>query len=411
MFSLNVHLLLTLIMATSCLPSNTKDHSDLRALPLTSTTRLAQPQRLPQPKINAIGQSLAKIGQRSFLAPTTSQSAVHQGRKFLKVSYLKAVSESGGIPRQQGEELLHKLLSDDYGPCDELSCAKVFGLDPLEVPQFIDETFFEAASSPSAAKSEHSGQRKVLLASLAKEQTLSGAQDASPKEQVARIFLKDPEPVPRRGVAPRSPISQSLVERKVGWDFINALEGFTTTDFMTIRMTESYPDDELMSKGWSPAQISAWRQRSDVIHKGFNKLPAYKGIVYRGLTRLPADQILSWARKMEKQQLIGLGAIDRPALTSATWDPAVAHKFASPSILQKFFSPDTYSVLMIIDQSRGLPIEDLSIFKNEREVILPRDALYKIESMAPAVNSKGSIIMKLHEAPKDAGNPAMRKAS
>jgi hypothetical protein len=114
---------------------------------------------------------------------------------------------------------------------------------------------------------------------------------------------------------------------------------------------------------------------------------------------------------MEKQQLIGLGAIDRPALTSTTWDPAVASKFAGPSLLQKFFSPDTYSVLMIIEQSRGLPIEDISIFKEEKEVILPRDALYKIDSMAPAMNIKGNIIMKLHEAAKDTANPAMQKAS
>lgn len=411
MFRLKSFLMLTFVLATSCLPSNTKDHSDLSAIPLTSSTRLAQPHRLPQPKINAIGQSLAKIGQKSFLAPANGQSAAHQGRKFLKVSYLKAVSESGGIPRTQGEELLHKLISDDYGPCDELSCAKVFGVDPLEVPQFIDEAFFEVASSPSAAKSEHSVQRQVLLASLAKDQTLSGTQDAKPKDQVARIFLNEPEPVPRNGVAPKSRISQSLVERKVGWDFINALEGFTTTDFRNIRITESYLDDELISKGWSSAQINTWRQRSDVIHKGFSKLPAYKGTVYRGLSRLPADQILSWIKKMEKQQLIGLGAIDRPALTSATWDPAVASNFAGPSLIQKFFSPDTFSVLMVIDQSRGLPIEDISIFKNEREVILPRDALYKIDSMAPAVNTKGSIIMKLHEAAKSSADPAMRKAS
>jgi hypothetical protein len=202
-----------------------------------------------------------------------------------------------------------------------------------------------------------------------------------------------------------------MVEHKVGWNFIQALEGFTTSEFLSIRLIESYRDDELLASGWSPYQIKAWRQRSDDIHQGFGKLPAYNGVVYRGLARLPAEQIQSWMKKMEQRQPIGLGAIDRPALTSASWDPAVATHFAGFTLWQKFFSSQGYSVLMIIDQRRGLAIDDISIFKNEREVILPRDAMYFIDRMVPALDAKGRIIMKLREAPAGDFKALPRKAS
>ena len=390
--------LFVLLVTFACAPSNAGKELHTAGLPASLGGAFGRSRALPPVKMAAIGRSLAQAGSRTFFTPGGSSQGANVGRKVLKAGYIKAVSEAEGIPRAQGEDILRKVMSDDYGSCGGVSCAQIYGVDPLEVPKFFDEVFLEVAASQALSKTEQKGQRNLLFSSFAKEEALSASSNPHPEDEVARIFMQDADEIPSAKAPPAFQIQYQLASDKVGDDFIRAIEGYTDTHADTLRVVESYSDQVLQGKGWQLGPIAHWRQESDLIYRGFSALPVYQGTVFRGISRLKPSTIARWKQRMERREPMGLGLDENPALTSATWDPVVAQRFAST--WHPFFKTDAYSVFMVIEQNRGLAIEKISYIPGEKEVLLPRNGMYMIEKMAPIQGYRGVILMKLREVPR-----------
>lgn len=389
--SLAVALLLAL--SSACFEEKPDSTSNIEGYSGAVASRLASPPGLSSARVARVGQSIAQVGRKSLISAVARPGGAHPGRQALQDGYLRAALAEQGIPRAQGLEIVRKVVTGDHGLCDGSSCARVFGVEPPDVEGLFDQALVEVAASERLAKEKSQGKRSLLLASLATEGTLAGRPDIRVKDQVARLFLGTALLLPHTGEKPRIEVTHNLAAEVVGEDFLHAIEGYTGANFTTIREVESFTDEELIRKGWFPEPIALWRQQSNAIHRGFGKLPAYQGTVFRGMHRIKSEQILGWMLAMDRKEAIGFGVDNRPALTSATWDPLKAKKFAA-----KFrWNANQFSVFMIIEQTRGLSIEQISDIKGEKEILLPRDGRYLIQAMAPVIGHSGFLMIKLKE--------------
>ncbi len=307
--------------------------------------------------------------------------------------YLSAVSEIGGVPREQGEDVVKTLVSAESQACAGISCANIFGVSEKGVPQFFDELLDRAGSNKTLAEPQNAAKRKTILGSLIPDEALRHPVQA--KDLIARIYLLNPRPTPSEKFPIDGILSGREIKQKTGLNFVSYMSDYTTKgEYRGIRLVESTPKEDLLKTGMHRSEIDKMLKKSEVINDGLKKLPIFGNTVYRGLKGLSEEQIAHWIGAWKSRRPLGLGPHDVPATSSASWNIYTATGFISSHLLMSGRT-DRYAVVLEITSHRGVAIQNVSGFPNEYEVLLPRDQRVMIEAIAPLEGAPRTFLIKM----------------
>ncbi len=369
--------------------------SQLSAATVGTLTKFQVPTPRPQAVLDDLAKSLVKTGWQKLTGPTGGIPYPASGTAWLKHSYLSTILKAEGLPRIQGESVLNMILASNSTHCGGTSCSKVFGLKMTQVPAFLDKTLAEVATNPKLLAPEHVKSRLLLLASLAPEQAFKNTQGKNVRHIIARIYLEKPQELPIKAYPPSHSLDYGSIERRAGSRFIDALFQWTSTGSAATRQIESLPDEQLANSGWTTSDIAYWQGQARTLNKGIESLPKAPGTTYRGMREVPGDTIAQWVGFWYTGRPFGLGYNHAGAVTSTTWDPAIANKFSIA--WGKPVTDQHFNVLCVIEHKSGVSIEGASIIPSEKEILLPTKARFKIESIAPVVGYPQVIMIKLKE--------------
>lgn len=107
------------------------------------------------------------------------------------------------------------------------------------------------------------------------------------------------------------------------------------------------------------------------------KLPKYRGTVYRGLKNIPAEQIAEWRSMMLQGHTTQLGMNGGPGYTSGTDRLIVAQRFAR----MRYPEPGRVSVVFEIEQRSAVSVRALSLARPEGEMLIPEGTHFRITSI------------------------------
>ena len=308
------------------------------------------------------------------------------------------IVKNSAISRSDIKKILEKVLTSDTPQCGGVVCSKVFGLRAGDIDGFLDEMYAELASNHQLLQPENAEQRHRLLRSLidAEEGRFPLIGKEFVQKYVASIFDKTPV----KKIVPPDKIGTVLAKEQIksllDAQELEQIRKFTKGGYQQIRGVQSFSEDDLLAMNWHASMIKKWQARSDVLIRALGKLQVFEGTVFRGVSNVTSQDLAFLARSWSYRLPIGLGRNYKPAVASASRNFYVAQKF-----LSDHFDDDIvvgqYGILFEIHTKKGAPIEEISLIKLEREVVLPFDALYEIKGMAPLGLNKKLIYVELQE--------------
>lgn len=348
-----------------------------------------RPKNKSQEALNQFGDQLV-IKLSRVLSSNGSTSASVKPKEIFHQAYLEALINSGGLPRAQGENILKKILDPTVQLCGGANCGVILGMTEHEIPHEFDEMLIKAGSSKTLAKSDMASTRQLVLGSLLYDG------DEAKKGSWALIrqkHLERPKPMPPKPAAPKDRLDSLEIKRAAGFAFIEAINSYTSQEFRIFRAIELYSDDELVTKGLSREEIKSWRQTIILMNDGLKKLPKFSGQIYRGVSGIKDTTLASWIEAWRDKKTFVLGTNNKPALASCTWNPEIAENYLFRNRPNQ--ERDEFSVLFQISNHRGVSIEHVSQFPGEKEVLLPSDQKFMIESIAPLENAPRTLVIQL----------------
>jgi hypothetical protein len=388
--ALSVVLGLTLTLAASCkYESPTQSTSEINGFLPEIEKLVSIPKPKPAKALQEFADFVINHLSRSALAGSSASSKVHPVQAFGAI-YVDALVEVGGLPRAQGEKLVKQLVSPDSKLCGGVSCARLFGIDEQEVPDFFDAIFTYVASSTTLSEPNKANLRRVVLGSLMPE---AAASSQSPWSLIASVYSGKPHALPRRTPPPQDLLSGLVMARTVDNDFIQAVQGYTYGDFRWIKMAETMTDADLLQTGLSSQEIKRWRSHVHTINLGLDKLPKFSGTIYRGVSDINGTTLATWIKAWRSKKTISLGQENNKALTSCTWDPTIAESFLGKNAWE--YIDQDFSVIFVMTDHQGVSIEDISRFPGEHEVLLPSQHAFQIESILPLENKVKTLVVTL----------------
>jgi hypothetical protein len=383
-------LILSSVFLNSCrLSGDLADHQ--LSTPKTIVSAVNRKYQIPKVKsrneVRLLVQAISN-GART----TNSGHRVRSGKGLLGEIYVKSLIEVEGVPRSQGKEVISEVLSNSGQHCAGVGCEKVFDLREDQVDTFLDDLLVKTKAEPRLQLKDNLPVRDMLIGSLKDDQASASIRRSS-QELVADLYLGKLVSWPNKPVPSIDSLGETEIKRLIGEESFQAIKGYTGINFDILRDVESYPDSELIKKGMRREQIDLWRQTSNQIDVALKKLPPHMDPVYRGINDVPVERIGNWIKSWESGTPIGLGREDHPALASASRDSEVAKHYVNPWANARFGS--NYGVIMVLERHRGINIESISKIKEEKEVLIPRDVKFVINSIAPIEGETRVILLKM----------------
>lgn len=302
-------------------------------------------------------------------------------------AYLEAALQVGGIRREQGEEVLKKIVGDPGESCGGASCSKVLGIHIEQIDTFMDNLFFYAGSMPNTA------QRPVLVSSLTRESAFT--KSVLPKDIIATVFQAKSISIPSSTPFPTGILTKDEFTSRGGQEIVGVIEQYTNAGFHFARRAETMTQEEAAKQGVAPITYSLWRRRLKLLNEKLPHLPTVNATVYRGLSEVPYETVANWIKKWRAGEPMALGPNDKPAITSATWDIKIAKSFLYLDLASLVTRKEHLSVLLEIHHHRGVGIQNVSLFYKEHEVLLPASQKFQIEEISPIGYFKRAIRIKL----------------
>ena len=405
---LNMALVMSMTMTLSCgvspeTPQSSESKGSFKGIEqFIILPKLKTPETLRSVK-TLLGKQMAKLG---ITQPTATNQAT-LGRAF-NAAYIEAVHHAGGLPRSQGEAIVKELVSPESQACGGTSCAVIFGVSPNDVSEYFNGMLTVAGSSKALAKPENTTARRVILGSLVPE---TKGTVSSSWEVLTPIFLTQPHRLPLKTRPKEQLPGKWDATFKAGIKFTDAVHGYTFADYRSINLIETTPPSDLTKLPISAKEIKKWADRARLINEGLKKMPIFKGTIYRGITDVKIATLAQWVSNWREQRLVGLGRNNKASLISCTWDIDVADIFVNP--IGRILQSHLFSVLFVIKEHRGVSVENISKYTNEREILLPSDQKFLIDHMAPLENGNRTMIIYLRgvDAGADEISQAPKKAA
>ena len=364
---------------------------------VSAPTGLFQPgdKLFVRPKIKS-QEALSQFGDQlvvklSRVLPSGGSTAASvKPKDIFHQAYLEALIHSGGLPRAQGEKIIKKILDPSSQLCGGANCGMILGITEDEIPHEFDEMLIKAGSSKTLAKSDMASTRQLVLGSLLYE---GNETKVGPWALIREKLLERPKPMPPKPGAPNDRLDSLEIKRAAGFAFIEAINSYTSQEFRIFRAIELYADDELVKKGLSREEIKSWRQTIILMNDGLKKLPKFSGQIYRGVSGIKDTTLASWIEAWRDKKTFVLGTNNKPALASCTWNPEIAENYLFRNRPNQ--DRDEFSVLFQISNHRGVSIEHVSQYPGEKEVLLPSDQKFMIESIIPLENAPRTLVIQL----------------
>ena len=329
-------------------------------------------------KISRVGSS-----DDSLMSSSKPKDVFHQ-------VYLEALIDIGGLPRAQGEKIIKKILDPTAQLCGGANCGAILGLREQDVTHEFDEMLIKAGSSKTLAKSDMAVTRQLVLGSLVSDERVG---EGDPWGVIQRQLMERPKPMPPKPPAPNDRLDSLEIKRATGFAFTQAVNSYTSQEFRIFRAIELYSDDELVKKGLSREEIKNWRQTISLMNEGLKKLPKFSGPIYRGVSGIKDTTLASWIEVWRDKKTFVLGANNKSALASCTWNPEIAENYLFRNRPDQ--KRDEFSVLFQISSHQGVSIEHVSQYPGEKEVLLPSDQKFMIESIIPLENAPRTLVIQL----------------
>jgi hypothetical protein len=380
---------LILQLTAGCQAAREENYSDTRGFGGTIKRMWRDLPDLDPPNLGRFASRIQETGSRMLTA--TAPTGAVASRESLAAAYLKAVSDVGGVPRHQGEEVLQQLVAKDSTACGGASCFKVFELSPETVDTFMDAMMVKTGLSTSLLEPARIEIKKTLLTSLRPEDVREFEEAFS--QTLADLSTGVPVKLPKRVVEPSTILPRYQYHQRGGEKFVQAVYAYSGSEYTNIRLVESGSFDKLRQSGLSDARVDQLKNMVHDINEGLTKCPKVKETIYRGMKDVSREQIQKWRTFWEKDEAFGLGVNDKPGLTSASWDPEVAKKFMGTGHV--FSLKTTYGVVMEITGHQGVSIQTISKVLSEKEVLIPSNMRFKIEQMSLLDQSHGIIHIKI----------------
>jgi hypothetical protein len=368
------------------------DSSQLSGWKDTAATIFSLPLPREASVVRDFSRSIVKESLPRGTGPLTS-NASGDARDLVQKAYLHAISDVGGIPREQGETVLKDLVSENSRACAGVSCSKIFGLGEEDVEGFFDFSLLIVGANAQLAKPEKHAQRATLIGSLLPKGAVT-ARPQSTKDLISRIYLQSPLPYPVGARTPDVLVTKPVSRNENGKQFNRLVAEFTNFSFEKIRRVETTPRDQLIASGMSSAEINSWHTKATMINNGLKKLPRVHQTVYRGVRDVQREHVARFVALWLDRKPLALGPNDLPALTSTSWRPEVASLFLIDRNLRSK-RKNLFDILFVIDDHQGVGIENLSVLRGEAEVLLPTNSWFMIENIIPVENENATIIIKL----------------
>jgi hypothetical protein len=120
------------------------------------------------------------------------------------------------------------------------------------------------------------------------------------------------------------------------------------------------------------------------------KMPKYRGTVYRGMRAVSPRQIDIWRERLRDGQPIELGYNGRSGYAGATDQIIIARRYA-----RRFPPPNRVNVVLVIEQHSAVSVRAASRHRSEDEVLIPEGTRFRITSIEES--SPGSFTVHLVE--------------
>jgi hypothetical protein len=361
--------------------------SDVSGKVPTRASRIESPEVASHEVLEKFG---TKIRASIPLASVSTASTPAQKRLGLTSAYIKTLADVAYIPRKQGQKIIENLVAEGSTACGGVSCGRVFGIKPQETDDFFNHALAEVGSSKTLAEPPKSEQKKRLIGALTPE--TDGSKTKQVWQDLADLYLTTPRILPALVAKPQNIPSYEQVESLLGSRFTTSVTSYTRSHD-TLRRVEISTDDDLMQSGYNLPTIGRHRQTIRVINDGLSRLPATNQAVYRGMNNVPPEDMSMLINKWKTKATTHLGPNGLAAITSASWDLKVAKDFAF--MYRGSDGPPKFFVIMVLRNHRGVPIQNLSEFPAEHEVLIPSSQKFIIENMAPIMNEPLGFIMYL----------------
>jgi hypothetical protein len=361
--------------------------SEVSGIVPTRTGRIDIPEPAPQDVLEKFGK---RIQASIPLASVSTASTPAQKRLGLTSAYIKTLADVAYIPRKQGQKIIENLVSENSTACGGGSCSRVFGIKPQETDVFFNHTLAEVGTSKTLAEPTKSEQKKRLIGALTPES--DGSKSKQVWQDLADLYLTSPRILPSLVAQPQNIPSYNQVENLLGSRFTSSVNAYTRSHD-TLRRVEISSDEDLMQSGYNLPTIGRHRQTIRVINDGLSRLPATNQAVYRGMNNVSPEDMSVFINKWKTKTSTHLGPSGMATLTSASWDLKVAKDFAY--MYKGSDGPPKFFIIMVLRNHRGVPIQNLSEFPTEHEVLIPSSQKFMIENMAPIINEPFGFIMYL----------------
>ena len=209
------------------------------------------------------------------------------------------------------------------------------------------------------------------------------------RDLLALLDRTPPAAWPQKPSCAPGVLSAMRLRSLLGPEATSALTCFTEGSCADIHTADALADGDLVARGYPQNRIAELRKMSQQIHLGLRRAPKSNMPAYRVIKSVSPEHVAGLMEFWHDRLPIGLGEEFRPALASASWDT---------SLLEKRLSKDpnpNFHLLYVIKGHQGVPIETLSPFPAEHEVLIPKDETFKIESIAPLAEKKGVLRIDL----------------
>lgn len=209
-------------------------------------------------------------------------------------------------------------------------------------------------------------------------------------QALATLAHESPAEWPTKAIAPQPILNQKQILAKLSNEEQQALTVYTYAGFEQVRLYENSTPAELKAKSWSAYEIHAASLFSQAIDRALRKLPVTEGVLYRGIHGISPEDVAIFVWHWQEKVPLGLGPKNKPAVTSASWDPHIAKNFVFHK--WKPNQDDTYGILFEIRAGhRGVGIEQIAVHTVQREVLLLKDSRFTIERIA-AIQGESKVL-------------------
>jgi hypothetical protein len=362
------------------------DSTTSAATGIISGSIFSKPKALTTDALKKFASTILKSTKKSAQNELLKTNIGDNTEAFGKL-YSEAVLATDGIPREQGVQLVEALVSPTSQSCGGVSCAKVFGVEKDQVEDFMDNLLTEAGQK------EGTPQRQQLVASLMPEEAFD--KPVKPRDIVASLYRSGPRFLPLRSHRPSGIMLRANFMKLAGLDLVKAVHQYTSVGYSAVRQMEQLSPNEAAKQGISQSKYEFWKRQSVIINENLKKLPVVPSVIYRGIEKVPYEQIASWVKKWQSGIPIHLGPNDLPAITSATWDIQTAKKFLALKSPFNAKKTETMSIFFEIEGHKGVGIEDISYFPEEAEVLIPASDRFQIKEIAPLGIWHRALVIKL----------------